>query len=167
MRKLLRLEDKDVTADQVLKQLEEAVSANMDKLDRNSFEEVARICTEAYLYLQDNMDSLVPAAKQFLLERKFILVEKDKLFAPANRVAFEISTDCSPYLFKLPEDFSDRFPNLMKFSGVRKQFKGADYVSGLFSIKQHFNQTQLDETTLQVAVNMANQLAEVLDRALC
>ena len=165
VRNLLRLEDKDVTAEQVLKQLEGAVSANIDTLDRNGFEEVARICTEAYLYLQDNMDSLVPAAKQFLRERKFILVEKDKLFAPAAHVAFEISTDCSPYLFKLPEEFSDRFPNLMKYSGVREQFDGADYVSSLVSIKQQFNQKQLDETTLQVAVNMANQLADVLHRA--
>ena len=165
VRKLLRLEDKDVTVEHVLKQLEGAVSTNIDTLDRNGFEEVARTCTEAYLYLQDNMDSLVPAAKQFLLERKFILVEKDKLFAPAARVAFEISIDCSPYLFKLPEDFSDRFPNLMEFSGVRVQFEEADYVSSLFAVKQQFNQKQLDDTTLQVAVNMANQLADVLGRA--
>ena len=165
VRNLLRLEDKDVTSEQVLKQLEGAVSANIGTLDRNGFEEAARICTEAYLYLQDNMDSLVPAAKQFLLKGKFILVEKDKLFVPAARVAFEMSTDCSPYLFKLPEDFSDRFPNLMKYSGVRKQFDGADYVSSLVAVKQQFNQKQLDETILQVAVNMANQLADVLDRA--
>ena len=164
VRKLLRLEDKDVTAEQVLKQLEGAVSANIDTLNRNGFEEVARVCTEAYLYLQENMECLAPTAKQFLLERKFILVEKDKLFTPAARVAFEVSTDCSPYLFKLPENFSD-FSNLMKFSGVRKQFEAADYVSSLVVMKQQFNQKQLDETTLQVAVNMANQLADVLDRA--
>ena len=105
------------------------------------------------------------AVKQFLLERNFILMEKDKLFAPAARVAFEITTDCSPYLFKLPKDFSDRFPNLIIYSGVRKQFDGADYVSGLVAVKQQFDQKQLDEATLQVAVNMANQLANVLYRA--
>ena len=164
VRDLLRLNEKDVTTEQVLKQLEGAVSAKIDALDRNGFEQVARICTEAYLYLQDNMDSLVHAAKQFLLKRKFILMEKDKLFAPASRVAFEITTDYSPYLFKLPKDFSDRFPNLMIYSGVRKQFDKADYVSGLVAVKQQFDQKQLDETTLQVAVNMANQLANLLDR---
>ena len=164
VRNLLRLNDKDVTAGQVLKQLEWAVSAKLDALDRNGFEQVARICTEAYLYLQDNMDSLVNAAKQFLLKRKFILMEKDKLFAPAARVAFEITTDCSPYLFKLPKDFCDRFPNLMIYSGVKKQFDEADYVSSLVAVKQQFDQKQLDETTLQVAVNMGNQLANLLCR---
>ncbi|XP_067047063.1 sacsin-like [Acropora muricata] len=164
VRNLLRLNDKDVTAGQVLKQLEWAVSAKLDALDRNGFEQVARICTEAYLYLQDNMDSLVNAAKQFLLKRKFILMEKDKLFAPAARVAFEITTDCSPYLFKLPKDFCDRFPNLMIYSGVKKQFDEADYVSSLVAVKQQFDQKQLDETTLQVAVNMGNQLANLLYR---
>ena len=165
VRNLLRLEDKDVTAEQVLRQLEGALSANIDTLDRNGFEQVACICKEAYLYLQDNMHSLLPAAKQFLRERKFILMEKDKLFVFAASVAFEISTDCSPYLFKLPKDFSDRFPDVMKLSGVRRQFDGSDYASSLVAIKQQFNQKQLDEATLEVAVNMANQLADVLDRA--
>ena len=164
VRNLLRLNDKDVTAGQVLKQLEWAVSAKLDALDRNGFEQVARICTEAYLYLQDNLDGLVHATKQFLLKRKFILMEKDKLFAPAARVAFEITTDCSPYLFKLPKDFSGRFPNLMIYSGVKKQFDEADYVSSLVAVKQQFDQKQLDETTLHVAVNMGNQLANLLYR---
>ena len=165
VRKLLRLEDKKVTAEHVLKQLEEAVSTKIDALDRNSYEKVVRICTEAYSYLQDNMDSLVPSVKQFLLERKFILVEKDKLFASAVRMAFEISVDCSPYLLKLPEEFSDRFPKIMKLSGVRNQFEAADYISSLVTIKQQFNEKQLEEATLQVAVNMANQLAATLAKS--
>ena len=162
VRKLLRLEDKRVTPEHVLKQLEGAVSTDINTLDRNGYQEVARICTEAYSYLQDNIDSLVPSEKQFLLERKFILVEKDKMFASAARVAFEISADCSPYLLKLPEDFSDRFPKIMKFSGVRNQFEATDYISSLVVIKQQFNEKQLDEITLQVVVNMANQLAATL-----
>jgi len=165
MRKLLRLEDKKVTAEHVLKQLERAISTKIDTLDRNGYEEVVRVCSEAYSYLQDKMDSLVPSTKQFLLGMKFILLEKDKMFTSASRVAFEVSADCSPYLFKLPANLSLRFPKIMKFSGVRKQFEATDYISSLSAIKLQFNTKQLDETTLQVAVNMANQLADAFKRA--
>ena len=157
---LLRLHEKRVTTEHVMRQLTEAISASIGKMDRKSLDEVRRVCTEAYSFLQDNMANCTPSVKEFLSTKPFILIERR--FLAADEVAFEVKTDCSPYLNKLPETLSDSYAKLLRFSGVRKQFEAKDYISGLQKIKQKFAETQLDEQTLQVAVNMAIELGETV-----
>ena len=158
---LLKLEEREVTAEHVMKQLEDAISTNTDTLDRKGYEEVRHVCTEAYSFLQDKMASCSSSLKEFLLDKRFILI--GRRFLSANHVAFEIKTDCSPYLYKLPQDLSDAFLQMMQFAGVRKQFEAKDYISGLKEVKKEFDEMQLDEQTLEVAVNMAIQLGETLE----
>ena len=157
---LLRLHEKKVTTEHVMRQLTEAISASIGRMDRKSLDEVRRVCTEAYSFLQDNMANCKPSVNEFLSTKPFILIERR--FLSADEVAFEVKTDCSPYLNKLPETLSDSYAKLLRFSGVRKQFEAKDYISGLLKIKQKFAETQLDEQTLQVAVNMAIELGETV-----
>ena len=157
---LLKLHQKRVTTEHVMKQLSEAISARIETLDRKRLDEVSRVCAEAYSFLQDNITNCTPAVEEFLSTKPFILVERR--FLSANEVAFEVKTECSPYLHKLPENLSDSYAKLLRFSGVRKQFEAKDYISGLQKIKQKFADTQLDEHTLQVAVNMAIELGETV-----
>ena len=157
---LLRLHEKRVTTEHVMRQLTEAISASIGKMDRKSLDEVRRVCKEAYSFLQDNMANCTPSVKDFLSTKPFILIERR--FLSADEVAFEVKTDCSPYLNKLPETLSDSYAKLLRFSGVRKQFESKDYISGLQKTKQKFAETQLDEQTLQVAVNMAIELGETV-----
>ena len=159
VRELLKLQHKEVTTEHVVNQLKESMSTDINTLDRNGYEELSRVCTMAYSFLQDNKESLPSHVKQFLLQERFILIEKEKRFVPANLVAFVASVDCSPYLFELPRDLSERFFEIMNISGVRMHFEVADYVSSLKHVKELFHETQLDERTLQVVVNMADLLA--------
>ena len=159
---LLRLHEKRVTTEHVMRQLTEAISASIGKMDRKSLDEVRRVCKEAYSFLQDNMANCTPSVKDFLSTKPFILIERR--FLSADEVAFEVKTDCSPYLNKLPETLSDSYAKLLRFSGVRKEFDAKDYISGLQKIKQKVAETQLDEQTLQVAVNMAIELGETVKR---
>ena len=163
VRELLKLQHKEATAEHVVNQLKEAMSTDINTLDLNGYEELSRVCTMAYLFLQDNAETLPSSVTQFLLHERFILIEKGKRFVPASVVAFETSVDCSPYLFELPEDFSERFFQIMKICGVRMHFGGADYVSSLEHVKQQFHETQVDERTLQAVVNMADLLAQSLN----
>ena len=157
---LLKLHQQKVTTEHVIKQLSEAISARIETLDRKRLDEVSRVCIEAYSFLQENMANCTSDVEEFLSTKPFILVERR--FLSANEVAFEVKTECSPYLHKLPETLSDSYAKLLRFSGVRKQFEAKDYISGLQKIKQTFAETQLDEHTLQVAVNMAIQLGETV-----
>ena len=157
VKELLKLESKEVTLEHVIRQLEEAISTSNDALDGNGYEQVRLVCTAAYSFLQDNMASYAPSIQQFLRERPFILIEKR--FLCASQVAFEVKADYSPYLYKLPEDLSDRYSNILKFAGVRKQFEAKDYIFSLQKVKSKFHERHLDDRTLQVAVNVAEQLA--------
>ena len=157
---LLMLHQKRVTTEHVMKQLSEAISARIETLDRKRLDEVSRVCAEAYSFLQENITNCTSAVEEFLSTKPFILVERRFLFA--NEVAFEVKTECSPYLHRLPENLSDSYAKLLRFSGVRRQFEAKDYISSLQKITQKFAETQLDEHTLQVAVNMAIELGETV-----
>ena len=157
---LLKLHERNVTAQHVIKQLEEAISTDLNALDPRSYEEVSRVCTEAYSFLQENTASYTSSVKDFLSTKRFILV--GRRFLSADLVAFEVKVDCSPYLYQLTDFLSDSFAKFLKFCGVRKQFEAKDYISGLQKIKGQFGQTKLDERILHVAVNMAIQLGETL-----
>ena len=157
---LLRLHQKRVTTEHVMKQLSEAISTSIGSMDRKSLDEVGRVCTEAYFFLQENIANCTSSVEEFLCTKPFILV--GRRFLSAHEVAFEVKTDCSPFLNKLPENLSDSYAKLLRFSGVRKQFEAKDYISGLLKIKQQFAETQLFDQTLQVAVNMAIELGETV-----
>ena len=157
---LLMLHQKRVTTEHVMKQLSEAISARIETLDRKRLDEVSRVCAEAYSFLQENITNCTSAVEEFLSTKPFILVERRFLFA--NEVAFEVKTECSPYLHRLPDNLSDSYAKLLRFSGVRRQFEAKDYISSLQKITQKFAETQLDEHTLQVAVNMAIELGETV-----
>ena len=157
---LLKLHERNVTAQHVIKQLEQAISTDLHALDPTSYEEVSRVCTEAYSFLQEDIASCSSSVKNFLCTKRFILV--GRRFLSADLLAFEVKTDCSPYLYQLTDSLSDSFAKFLKFCGVRKQFEAKDYISGLRKIKGQFGETKLDERTLHVAVNMAIQLGEIV-----
>ena len=159
----LKLNDKYVTTQHVVKQLDEAISTDLKKMDTNGYEEVSRVCTEAYSFLQENFANCTPFVKDFLSTKRFILVEKR--FLPANLVAFEVKTDCSPYLTQVPDYVSDSFGKLLKFCGVRKQFEPNDFISCLREIRGQFGENPLDERTLQVVVNVVIQLGETSEES--
>ena len=163
VKELLQLGVKEVTTKHVMNQLEEAISCNIGQLCRDSFEEVSRICKQCYSFLQNNMANCRPSIIEWLRERRFILVGKQ--FLSANQLALEIQADCSPFLYKLPEDLSVGCSKIMKLAGVRERFEVQDYIACLQDISTQFHEMQLDERTLQVAVNMVVQLGDAMERS--
>ena len=157
---LLKLRNKEVSIQHVMSQLEEAICTDIDSLDRKGYDEVSRVCTEAYSFLQEMMTSHSPEIKQYLVDKKFILA--GKRFLPADQVALEINADCSPYLYKLPEHLADSFSDVMKLAGVKEKFEEKDFISSLQRVERQFHDRQLDEETLEVTVHMAIQLGETL-----
>ena len=158
VKQLLKLEDKEITTEHVIRQLENAISLNIEKLSASGYEELCHVCTKAYSFLQDKMTNWPPVS----FPTRFILV--GKRFLSADRVAFEVKADCSPYLNKLPDNLAVVYCELFKLAGVRKEFVAKDYISSLQDVHKEFLEMQLDELTLQTVINMVHQLSEALKR---
>ena len=159
--KCLKLDTKDASLSHVTQQIQCAMSTDVNLLNVTKYQEVTRICHEAYKYLNKIVRINGDECMKFLHGKNFILVEKR--FLSAKEVAFELTADCAPYLYKLPQQLTDTFPEIMEAAGVKEVFDREDYISSLQKIKSQFEETKLDEQTLQVSVNLTLQLSEVMN----
>ena len=159
--KCLKLDTKDASLSHVTQQIQCAMSTNVDLLNVTKYQEVTCICHEAYKYLNKTVGINGDECIKFLHGKNFILVERR--FLSAREVAFELTADCAPYLYKLPQQLTDTFPEMMEAAGVKEVFDRKDYISSLQKIKSQFGETKLDEQTLQVSVNLTLQLSKVMN----
>ena len=159
--KCLKLDTKDASLSHVTQQIQCAMSTNVDLLNVTKYQEVTCICHEAYKYLNKTVGINGDECIKFLHGKNFILVERR--FLSAREVAFELTADCAPYLYKLPQQLTDTFPEIMEAAGVKEVFDREDYISSLQKIKSQFEETKLDEQTLQVSVNLTLQLSKVMN----
>ena len=159
--KCLKLDTKDASLSHVTQQIQCAMSTNVNLLNVTKYQEVTRICHEAYKYLNKTVGINGDECMKFLHGKNFILVERR--FLSAREVAFELTADCAPYLYKLPQQLTDTFPEMMEAAGVKEVFDKKDYISSLQKIKSQFGETKLDEQTLQVSVNLTLQLSKVMN----
>ena len=156
---LLKFDDYQATTAHAMSQLNEAISK---RVDISGIEEVRKVCNASYSFLQDALQDDEIEIADSLRGKKFILVRNE--FLSANQVAFSLPVECSPYLFKVPEEMARRFSTLMKVASVRDTFETQDFISGLQQIHEEheFGKRQLDGQTRLVAVNLANELAKTL-----
>ena len=159
--KCLKLDTKDASLSHVTQQIQCAMSTDVNLLNVTKYQEVTRICHEAYKYLNKIVRINGDECMKFLHGKNFILVERR--FLSAKEVAFELTADCAPYLYKLPQQLTDTFPEIMEAAGVKEVFDREDYISSLQKIKSQFGETKLDEQTLQVSVNLTLQLSKVMN----
>ena len=159
--KCLKLDTKDASLSHVTQQIQCAMSTNVDLLNVTKYQEVTCICHEAYKYLNKSVGINGDECIKFLHGKNFILVERR--FLSAREVAFELTADCAPYLYKLPQQLTDTFPEIMEAAGVKEVFDREDYISSLQKIKSQFEETKLDEQTLQVSVNLTLQLSKEMN----
>ena len=160
--KLLQFDKKKPTIQQIVRQLDEASTTNMN-LNPTQFEEVSKTILEAYKYLDTALSEEQIDGNQLrslFQENRYILVGNE--FVHTKRVAFSMPVDCSPYLQKLPDDLARRFQSLMESAGVKEVFEGVDFITSLEEIKTKFQEKVLDKENLQTAVNLARQLGDYL-----
>ena len=160
--KLLQLDKKKPTIQQIVRQLDEASTVN-ENLNSKQFEEVSNTILEVYKYLntalfEEQIDG--NQVRSLFQQNRYILVGSE--FVHAKRLAFSMPVDCSPYLQKLPDDLARRFQSLMKSAGVKQAFEGVDFITSLEEMKTKFQEEVLDRENLQTAVNLTRQLGDYL-----
>ena len=161
----LQLDTKQATLDHVKMQLNIAASVSTQNLDPFEIESLKEVCLEAYGYLEEALSNKCITEKEvrgLFSGKKFILCEGE--FVLTEKVALELHCDCSPYLRQLPQDLAKRFKGFMKTAGVKAAFDADDFIASLNQIKHIFGEENLDEKSIQVAVNMAVQLGNILKR---
>ena len=153
----LNLNRNKATVKHVIAQLNEAVSTGL----AHAYAEMVRtVCSSSYRFLQEALGDNEAEIIDFLKTKNCILVGDE--FLCGNQVAFKLHADCSPYLYKIPEDLARLYSTLMKVAGVRDFFGPDDYMFALERIMQEFQGRKLDKQTLQIAVNLATQLEDSL-----
>ena len=158
----LRLDGKRPKVMHVTEQINKAISTGTGVGDAEA-EEIRKVCIQSYQFLQEALDSHETQIADFLRRSKFIFV--GNRFVSSNQVALKLAGDCSPYLYKLPNDLARRYLPLMQVAGVRKVFQVEDFISALKRIKQDFEDEILDEEELRVAISLAAQLKESLEKS--
>ncbi|KAJ7350102.1 hypothetical protein OS493_038435 [Desmophyllum pertusum] len=156
----MKLNTKHATITHVIQQLYQAMSASVNALNAAEYDQLTDTCAAAYAYLQQAIDTQGAKCMEYLRGKSFILV--GKRFLSARQVAFKLTADCSPYLFKLPQQLANAFPKVMKAAGVKQMFDEKDYITSLHEVKKQFGDTQLDKQNLQAAIHLAVRLAETL-----
>ena len=160
LRRLLHLEKKTFTLEHVMQQLVNAFSARVDSLSSSQYKELDQVCIEAYASLQRCLHGHGSSILEPLRGKSFILV--GRRFLSAQQVALTLTADCSPYLVKLPQRWTEAFPELMRAAGVKEVFDVQDFVSSLNEVKKTFGEHVLDEKTLKVATNLTRLLGEAV-----
>ena len=162
---LLNLHLKNVTVQHVIKQLENAMSVRPESLSLPEFKELDCVLKKAYAMLQQFLTYHGAEIIRPIQEKPFILLGRK--FVSPKQVAFTLSADCPPYLFKLPIHLADPFALLMREAGVKEKFDTQDFKSGLIELQKRFRGNALDEDALRSAVQLANQLGEAVKTSHC
>ena len=161
----LQLDTKHATLNHVKMQLNIAASVSTQNLDPLEIKSLKEVCLAAYRYLEEALCNKCIAEEEvrgLFGGKKFIFCEGE--FVLTEKVAFELHYDCSPYLRQLPKDLAKSFESFMKTAGVKAAFDVDDFKASLKQMKHTFGEENLDEESIQVAVNMAVQLGNILKR---
>ena len=165
VQEFLQLDTKHATLNHVKMQLNIAASVSTQNLDPLEIESLKEVCLAAYRYLEEALCTKCITEEEvrgFFGGKKFIFCEGE--FVLTEKVAFELHYDCSPYLRQLPQDLAKSFESFMKTAGVKAAFDVDDFKASLKQMKHTFGEENLDEESIQVAVNMAVQLGNILKR---
>ena len=165
VQEFLQLDTKHATLNHVKMQLNIAASVSTQNLDPLEIESLKEVCLAAYRYLEEALCTKCiteEEVRELFGGKKFIFCEGE--FVLTEKVAFELHYDCSPYLRQLPQDLAKSFESFMKTAGVKAAFDVDDFKASLKQMKHTFGEENLDEESIQVAVNMAVQLGNILKR---
>ncbi len=163
----LQLENKEVTAPQLIEQL------TLIKTHWTRSPDVEEFIRETYLALQKivQRDPASRTSVKTAFEARNLLLTQGK-FTAVNKCSTDsgISTQCHPYLSEAdPRDLIS-FRNLLEAIGVKKEFEWSDYRDALSEMKEHFGNDPLgtennDHGTITTAHSLIQNLCAQVERS--
>lgn len=160
----LGLEWKEPTIVQVLEQLDVITNPNTENYfqDGRVLDEVQNICYSIYTYFQTKAEGSVhrQTLQEALANRYFILA--DGRFLSPKQLAFEFTSNCSPYLYAVPEIYRRHYSGLLRVAGVRDRFEAKDFVNALHGMHDIYDVDPLDKDELRLALQIVSLLNECI-----
>ena len=155
---LLGLNQKEPETKDVLVQLAAAVKCL--RQSASSKEGVRKVCTDVYEHLQQKLQtSEKDQIQSTLKDNPWILVGNK--FVASNQVAFTWIGHGEPFLYRLPEEYAERFGNLFKALGVNATFYTEDIIEALFALQDRKGGAPLTSTELRTVKSFLSEIADV------
>lgn len=151
----------------VLEQLDAIIEdPSIDSIIHSSFQDsLKNICYEIYDFLQKQHKFNTSDKKQIIIDAlrsKSFILTPDRFLKP-NKLAFNfLLSNCSPYLFIVPDSLKRNVYDLFKTIGVRDNFEAFDYVKALQTMKTTFGEESLDRIQLKKAIQLVNCLNDCM-----
>uniref|UniRef100_A0A8W8HXQ4 Sacsin n=1 Tax=Magallana gigas TaxID=29159 RepID=A0A8W8HXQ4_MAGGI len=156
------LQFEEVSPSTVIEQLTEVCkTVNPNSLPDASRQLLEKMCTEIYEYL-DNKCKFDPSLDIDCLKDEPCLFI-DNTFVKPNQTAFTIPVKCSPKLYGLDRIQWNRNKFFLKMLGVKKTFEEEDVIPLLKEMSESYKGV-LDDTSLELACNLVELLANVYNR---
>ncbi|XP_064596794.1 sacsin-like [Liolophura sinensis] len=113
-----------------------------------------------YSYLEDHIRESDVTHHWMEKLRQLDCVFVDTRHISPQSVACECDIDCSPYLFKLSDGYSRRYPNTMSLFGIKKHFSSSDLLHYLQKFYEDHREKRLDARSMRLLHNMITLLLD-------
>ena len=168
VKELLGIENSTPKLDNVLHQLLLLMEKfnNLEIKERNVWDNIENIAHAVYSHLQkvSSADQAALYRVRDALDSQPFVVAYRKLLPP-KLVTFNFSNQCSPYLYRLPDDLQNKFGTLFRALGVRENFEPVDYIHALQEMYGVHNGFPLEKDQLKIALALANLLSDCLSES--
>ena len=94
-----------------------------------------------------------------LSNKKWLFTQEQ--FVSSEKVACYWTGNASPFLYSLPQEYSDQYSHLLEITGVKQSFDVTDFVNALNALQKSKKGDSLNKEELKVTVSLLNELKEV------
>ncbi|XP_032241647.1 sacsin isoform X1 [Nematostella vectensis] len=157
--RLFGIQKHEPALEDVLFQLSSAVQCTRKKTPIN-VECIQEICLVIYRYLQLLLTtSQRDAVLEVLSEKPWVFVSSK--FVASNQVAFSWTGHGAPFLYQLPQEFTNKFRILFEAAGIRETFTADDYIDALFALRERKQEERLTEVEFKTTKTFLDEIAHM------
>ncbi|MGH0175909.1 UNVERIFIED_CONTAM: hypothetical protein FKN15_004069 [Acipenser sinensis] len=141
--------DKDPSLETVIMQLKKA----SDCCHEIQPTEINIIVEKCYSYLNKYLKKPNSSSEILARDLKFNCIFVEGRFVAIDKVARQVSFDATPYLYKLPSEYT-KYDHLWRCIGIKKSFSHLDYTSVLQQISEIYKGKSLNKSDLDLSLRV-------------
>ena len=170
---LLGFSNRHPTVQQVIRQLDEAISLPDDNNSGKRRKSVEFVCKRVYKFFENFISktyqrTVVQNQNQSTLEREQLLLKLNERpwlfihgkFISTQKVACYWSGNGEPYLYSLPFEYLDNYRNLINMANVKHTFSHVDFINALKSLQETKAGHPLSNDEIKLSVCFATALKD-------
>ena len=170
---LLGFSNRHPTVQQVIRQLDEAISLPDDNNSGKRRKSLESVCKRVYKFFENFISrtyqrTVVQNQNQSTLEREQLLMKLNERpwlfihgkFISTPKVACYWSGNGEPYLYSLPFEYLENYRNLINMANVKHTFSHVDFINALKSLQETKAGHPLSNDEIKLSVCFATALKD-------